>query len=150
MSSTLTNLIYHVVFSTKNRENLLTNELKGELHRYVGGIVKHEGGILLGIGGTQDHVHIIFKLKPTYALSEIMRKVKGGSSKWINKEKQLRNKFAWQEGYGAFSVSKSQTSNVIQYVSNQEKHHKNLSFKDEFLQFLKRHHVEYDERYIWK
>ena len=148
MGSTLTNLIYHVIFSTKNRDKLLTHELHEELYRYIAGIIKQEGGFLLEIGGMSDHIHIVLKLKPVHALADIMRKAKGGSSKWINKEKKLRYKFAWQDGYGAFSVSESQLQAVIQYVQGQEQHHAKVSFQDEFVQFLERHQIEFDERYI--
>jgi putative transposase len=149
MGSTLTNLVYHVVFSTKEREPMIVQEFRDEVHQYIGGIVKGEGGILLQIGGTSDHIHIVIKLKPIHALSEIMQKVKGSSSKWINEKNRLPGRFAWQDGYGAFTVSQSQLSAVIRYVSGQEKHHSHLSFKDEFVRMLERHGVEYDERYIW-
>jgi len=149
MGSTLTNLLYHVVFSTKSREPMIIPDIQDELHRYMGGILKGEGGVPLEIGGMSDHIHMLIKLRPVHALSEIMRKVKGSSSKWINDKKQLPGKFAWQDGYGAFSVSESQLSSVIRYVKEQEKHHRKLSFKDEFIQLLKRHRVEYDERHLW-
>jgi REP element-mobilizing transposase RayT len=149
MGSTLTNLIYHVIFSTKDREPAIIPEIRDELHRYLGGIVKGEGGVLLQIGGMPDHIHMVIKLKPIYALSEIMKKVKGSSSKWINEQNRLMDRFSWQEGYGAFTVSESQTAAVIRYVGEQENHHRTLSFKDEFLLILKRHEVEYDERYLW-
>jgi REP element-mobilizing transposase RayT len=149
MGSTLTNLIYHVIFSTKDREPAIIPEIRDELHRYLGGIVKGEGGVLLQIGGMPDHIHMVIKLKPIYALSEIMKKVKGSSSKWINEQNRLMDRFSWQEGYGGFTVSESQTASVVRYVGDQEKHHRTLSFKDEFLLILERHEVEYDERYLW-
>ena len=149
MGSTLTNLAYHVIFSTKNREPLIVPRIRDELFRYMGGIVKGEGGILLQIGGIPDHVHMVIKLKPAHTLSEIMQKVKGGSSKWVNEQKRLSGRFAWQDGYGAFTVSESQIPAVIQYVREQEKHHRNRSFKDEFIRILERHGVEYDDRYLW-
>ena len=150
MGSTLTNFLYHIVFSTKNRQDYIVNEIGSELHRYMGGIVKGEGGILLESGGMADHVHLVLKLKPAHSLSEIMRKVKGNSSKWVNDQNRLHNKFLWQDGYGAFSVSESQINNVLQYVRNQEKHHRTISFKDEFIMLLQRHGVEYNEHYLWK
>jgi len=149
MGSTLTNLIYHVIFSTKDRELIISPEIRDEIHRYMGGIVKGEGGVLLQIGGMPDHIHMVIKLKPVYALSEIMQKVKGSSSKWINEQNRLMGRFAWQEGYGAFTVSESQIPAVIRYVRQQENHHRTLSFKDEFILILKRHRMEYDERYLW-
>ncbi|MFC1889218.1 IS200/IS605 family transposase [Thermodesulfobacteriota bacterium] len=133
MGSTLTNLLVHFVFSTKGREPMIIPEIRDELHRYMGGIIKGEGGMLLEIGGMPDHIHIVIKLRPVSSLSTIMRKVKGKSSKWLNEQKQLPGRFSWQDGYGAFSVSESQVSTVIRYVKEQEKHHQ----------------VEYDERYLW-
>ena len=149
MGSTLTNLLVHFVFSTKGREPTIIPEIRDELYRYMGEIIKGEGGMLLEIGGMPDHIHIVLKLKPVSSLSEIMRKVKGKSSKWLNVQKRLTGRFSWQDGYGAFSISESQVSTVIRYVKEQEKHHRTLSFKDEFIRLLERHQVEYDERYIW-
>ncbi len=149
MASTLTNLVYHIIFSTKNRKPMLIPELQEELYHYIGGIVKGEGGLLLQIGGMPDHVHLAIKLKPVHSLSEVMQKVKGNSSKWINEQKRLTNKFSWQSGYGAFTVSESQIPTVIQYIKNQETHHEVLSFQDEFIRILERHQVEYDAQYLW-
>jgi REP element-mobilizing transposase RayT len=149
MGSTLSNLAYHIIFSTKGREPTITPEIRDELYRYMGGIIKAEGGGLLQIGGMPDHLHMVVKLKPVHSLSEIMQKVKGGSSKWVNKKNRFLHKFAWQEGYGAFTVSQSQMSVVVRYVSEQEKHHRKLSFNEEFIGILERHGVEYDERFIW-
>lgn len=149
MGSTLTNLVYHVIFSTKNREPMINPTLCKALYGYIGGIVKGENATLLQIGGMPDHIHIVLKLKPVHSLSEIMQKLKGSSSKWVNEQGCLKERFSWQEGYGAFTVSESQVAAVVHYVKNQEKHHRNLSFKDEFTQFLERHKVEYDERYVY-
>jgi len=149
MGSTLTNLVYHVIFSTKGRKPVIVPEFRAELHRYMGGIIKGEGGILLQIGGMPDHIHLVIKLKPVQALSNIMQKIKGSSSKWINDQNRSSIKFAWQNGYGAFTVSESQVSATIRYVREQEKRHRKLSFKDELLLILERHRVEYDERYLW-
>jgi REP element-mobilizing transposase RayT len=148
MGSTLSNLAYHVIFSTKDREPIIIQEIRDELYRYMGGIVKGEDGVVLQIGGLPNHIHMVIKLKPIHALSEIMKKVKAKSSKWIN-EQNLMGRFAWQEGYGAFTVSESQIPAVIQYVREQEDHHRSLSFKDEFILILKKHRLEYDERYLW-
>ncbi len=149
MGSTLTNLLYHIIYSTKGREPTIIPEIRDELYRYIGGIIKGEGGVLLEIGGMPDHVHLVTKLKPVHSLSEFMQKVKGNSSKWLNEQNLGTGRFSWQDGYGAFLVSESQLSTVTRYVKEQEKHHHRLSFKDEFVQFLKRHEVEYDERYLW-
>jgi len=120
MGSTLTNLMYHVIFSTKGRESVIIRKFRDEVHRYMDGIIKGEGAILLQIGGMPDHIHMVIKLKPVHALSEIMRKVKGSSSKWINDQNRLAGRFAWQEGYGAFTVSESQISVAIRYVKEHE------------------------------
>ncbi|MCD4727852.1 MAG: IS200/IS605 family transposase [Pirellulales bacterium] len=149
MGSTLTNLVYHVIFSTRSREQFIVPEIRNELHHYMGGIIKGEGGVLIQAGGTSDHIHIVIRLKPVHALSEMMQKIKGNSSKWINEHQRLNNKFAWQVGYGAFTVSESQIQAVIRYVREQEAHHRKQTFKKEFDWILKRHRVEYDERYIW-
>jgi len=149
MGSTLTNLIYHVVFSTKNRESIINIEIRDELYRYMGGIIKGEGGVLIQIGEMPNHIHIVLKLKPVHRLSDIMQKVKGNSSKWINEQNRLVSRFGWQDGYGAFTVSESQVPVVVKYVKEQEKHHSNFSFQDEFIQILKRHQVDYNEKYLW-
>ena len=149
MGSTLTNLIYHVVFSTRTREPLIQTQIEGELYRYMGGIIKGESGVLIQIGGMPDHVHIVLKLKPIHRLSDVMQKIKGNSSKWINDQNKLAHKFRWQDGYGAFTVSESQVPTVMKYVKDQKKHHGKFSFQDEFIQILKRHKVEYNEQYLW-
>ena len=149
MGSTLSNLVYHVIFSTKGREQFIIPEIRNELHHYMGGIIKGEGGVLLQAGGTADHIHIVIRLKPVHSLSEMMQKIKGSSSKWLNEQQRLKHKFAWQEGYGAFTVNESRIPAVIRYVSGQETHHRKQTFKDEFVQILKRHRVAYDERYVW-
>lgn len=149
MSSTLTNLLCHVVFSTKHRRPLITDNLRNDLYNYMGGIIKNEGGILLEIGGISDHVHLLLKLKPVHSVSDIMRKVKGGSSKWINEQHKTNERFSWQDGYGAFSVSESQVNHVVQYIKTQAQHHQKLSFQDEFVLLLKRHGVTYEEKYLW-
>ena len=149
MGSTLSNLVYHVVFSTKNREPLLIPAVRDDLYRYIAGIVKKEKGVLIQIGGMPDHLHLVVKLNPAHSLSDVMKNIKAGSSKWINDQKMVMGRFGWQEGYGAFTISESQLSGVIQYVKEQESHHRTLSFKDEFVLFLKRHRIEYDDRYIW-
>ena len=149
MGSTLTNLVYHVIFSTKCREPFIIPEIRNDLHRYIGRIIKGENGVLLQAGGTGDHIHIIIKLKPIHSLSEMMQKVKGNSSKWINEQNRLNHKFAWQEGYGAFTVSESRIPAAIRYVRGQESHHEKQTFKEEFIRILERHRVAYDERYVW-
>ena len=149
MPSTHTNLLYHVVFSTKCRIPLITNHLQDELYRYIGGIVHGEGGVLLEIGGATDHVHLLVKLKPAKSVSDVICKVKANSSKWANENKMKIRKFGWQEGYGAFSVSKSQVGAISNYIQHQEEHHRKQTFQQEYISFLRRHGLEYDERYLW-
>jgi len=149
MGSTLTNLLYHFVFSTKGREPMITPQIRIELYRYMGGIIRREGGKLLEIGGMPDHVHMVIKLRPVTSLSEVMKKVKGKSSKWINEQGKLIGRFSWQDGYGAFSVSESQVSTIIRYVKEQGKRHRSLSFKEEFIRILECNHVEFDAQFLW-
>ena len=149
MASTLANLLYHVVFSTKNRRDSISDEIRDDLHRYMGGIIKGENGILLEIGGTPDHVHLVLKLKPVHTLSDMMRKLKGGSSKWMNENNKTRERFTWQDGYGAFSVSRSQLEHVRQYVKEQEEHHRTFSFRYEYIRLLELHGVEYNDDFLW-
>jgi putative transposase len=149
MSGTYSNLVYHIVFSTKNRYRLITHALEADLHKYVGGIIRKIGGVCLEINGTSDHVHILTKLPPKLALSNVLLTIKANSSKWANESKQGLRKFGWQDGYASFSVSKSQIHSVQQYVRKQKAHHTQTDFKTEFIELLNKHDVDYDERYIW-
>jgi putative transposase len=149
MASTLTNLLYHIVFSTKDREPLIRTAFRDELEKYIAGIVRNEGGILLGIGGMPDHLHVVVKFKPDRSIAEMLRLIKANSSKWVNEKHGEPGRFAWQSGYGAFSVSQSQLDGVLAYVGNQEAHHRVRSFQDEYREFLVKHGVEFDEMYLW-
>lgn len=149
MPSTYTNLLYHIIFSTKNRTPLITDELKEELYKYIGGIVRAEGGIQIEIGGIEDHVHILAKIKPSISVSEMLNKIKANSSKWANDHKMKLRKFGWQEGYAAFSVSESQAPSVAEYIRNQEEQHRKQTFQEELIAMLKRHGIQYDPKYLW-
>jgi REP element-mobilizing transposase RayT len=149
MPSTYTNLLYHIVFSRKQRIPLITDELKEELYRYIGGIVRAEGGVLLEIGGTKDHAHLLVKFKPAVSVSEMLAKIKANSSKWVNDHKMKFRKFGWQEGYAAFTVSESQAPPVRDYIRNQEEHHRRQTYQDEVVALLQRHGIEYDPQYLW-
>jgi REP element-mobilizing transposase RayT len=149
MAGTYTNLLYHIVFSTKQRIPLISNELRPDLYAYIGGIIRGEGGALLEIGGMPDHVHLLAKSKPTLSISDMLKAIKAGSSKWINEERFKMRKFGWQDGYAAFTVSESQIGAVQQYIREQEQHHRGQSYQHEFRALLDRHGIEYDERYIW-
>jgi REP element-mobilizing transposase RayT len=149
MPSTYTNLLYHIIFSTKNRELLIDETWKEELYKYIGGIVRANGGTCIEINGMPDHVHILAKLKPAISVADMLKLIKSNSSKWINDEKIPGRSFAWQIGYAAFSVSESQIYAVRWYIRNQAGHHRKQSFQEELIELLKRHGVEYDSRYLW-
>ena len=149
MPSSYTNLLYHIVFSTKERRPLITPTLKVELYPYIGGIIRNERGILLEIGGMPDHVHLVTKFRADTSVADMLRLTKTNSSGWANERRDLCDGFAWQKGYAAFSVSESQLPAVRQYVRNQEEHHRTISFKEEFVALLKKHGIDYDERYLW-
>lgn len=147
MPQSLANLLVHIIFSTKNREPLVTPDLMPRLHAFLGGIVRTEGSEALGIGGTEDHVHLLVRHPPRIAVSDLVRVIKSVSSRWVHEELRLR--FGWQSGYGAFSVSQSSTDDVLAYIANQAEHHRKLTFQEEFRAFLTRHNLEFDERYLW-
>lgn len=123
---------------------------KDELYKYITGIVQNNNHKLVAINGMPDHIHILIGMRPTQSVSDLLQDIKGSSSKWINEKKFLKNKFEWQEGFGAFSYGKSQIKDVITYIENQEEHHKKRTFREEYLAFLEKFEVEYDERYIFK
>lgn len=139
----------HLVFSTKHRETLILEPLEPELHAYLGGIVKDLGARVLAIGGMPDHVHVLIRDSKTVADVQFIQELKGGSSKWVNGNAKCPGKFAWQAGYGWFSVSPNAVEAARAYVMNQKTHHQNITFQDEYRKFLKQYEVEYDERYVW-
>jgi len=147
MPSTHTNLHYHIVFSTKERMPLIKDEWRNRLHSYIGGIVKHLEGVPLAIGGINNHVHLLIGLKSSHRLDYFVRDLKADSSKWIHTE--LKEKFEWQKGYGAFTVSPSGIENVRQYVLNQEIHHRRKTFENEYIELLNKSNTPYDEKYLW-
>jgi putative transposase len=149
MADTLTNLLFHIAFSTKDREPLIRPAFRDELQKYIAGIVRNEGGVLLGVGGMPDHLHLVTKFKSDRSVAEIVRLIKANSSKWVNEEHGAAGRFAWQIGYGAFTVSRSQLDALLNYVANQESHHRVRSFQDEYREFLIKHGVEFDEKYLW-
>ena len=148
--STYTNLLFHIVYSTKYRKPIIQEAWRDDLYGYIGGLIREQKGTLLKIGGVADHVHILAKLSPTIAISDALRFVKSNSSKWVNEQQELTGKFAWQTGFAAFSVSESKTDVVRIYIANQREHHKATTFRDEFLALLKRHRIEFDERYVFE
>jgi putative transposase len=150
MSNTYTEVHIQAVFAVKKRTGLIKEEWKNELYKYITGITRHHDHKLLAINGMPDHLHIFFGMRPTQSLSDLMQDIKGGSSRWINEKKFIKDKFEWQSGYGAFSYSKSQVSNVIHYIENQEVHHKKINLVEEYKMFLDKFEVEYDDRYLLK
>lgn len=149
MGQSLVQNYIHIIYSTRNRENLISEDIESELFNYLGGVCKELDCNPLKVGGYQNHVHILCNLSKKTALMKLLEQVKSQSSKWIKtKGKEFYN-FYWQNGYGAFSVNPTQINQVIDYIVNQKTHHQKMSFQDEYRMFLKKYNIEYDERYIW-
>jgi putative transposase len=149
MANTYTQLLIHIIIVVKGRQNQIAKENRGELYKYITGVIQSKKNKLLAINGTQNHAHILIGINPSQSLSVLVKDIKLASSDLISKKNWLKGKFYWQEGFGAFSVSKSKLKDVIRYIENQEIHHKKISFKEEFIIFLKKYEVDYDERYIF-
>jgi len=148
MANTFTNLIYHIVFSTKGRLPLIRPEWRERLWAYMGGILRGEKGVPLEIGGTSDHAHVMSKLPPAKALAMILDRLKSHSSKWINENRLLPAAFQWQRGYSAFTVSESAVPRVREYIRSQEKHHQRRTFEDELRELLQKNNIDYDEKFL--
>lgn len=149
MPGTYSQLLLHVVTSTKGRTPWISTAVAERLYPYIGGIVRAEKGVLYEIGGVEDHVHMYLRWRPDGAVSDLMRKVKSGSSKWLHESSPELAGFAWQEGYSAFSVSKSQEDALRRYINAQAVHHKAENFKSELLRLLRANSVEFDEKYVF-
>ncbi|NGP77911.1 IS200/IS605 family transposase [Balneolaceae bacterium YR4-1] len=150
MANTYTQIHIQAVFAVQNRKSLIKDPWKEELYRYITGIVQNHSHKVLQINGMPDHIHILIGMRPAQSISDLIKIVKQDSSKWINKKGYSGHKFSWQSGYGAFSYSKSQLPRVIKYIQKQEKHHRKLSFQEEYLNLLNSHGIKYDERYVFK
>jgi putative transposase len=148
MSSTHLSLHYHIIFSTKNRRPLIRKDWRERLHALLGGAIRNSGGIAESVGGTGDHVHLLVGLRASHTLADVLRDIKSASSRWVHETVGDKG-FAWQDGYGAFTVSASLTGRVKEYIARQERHHERKSFQDEYLEFLKQSGVESDERFLW-
>ena len=148
MSDSYTNLLYHIVFSTKDRRPLITPDYQVRLYDYIGGTIRNAGGISLALNGTEDHVHLLAKLRPDRALSEVLRDLKANATGWMHQVFPSLKDFSWQRGYGAFTVTHSHVEEVRQYIARQKEHHHKISFRDEFIQFLRANAIEFDERYV--
>lgn len=149
MAQTLTSLLVHVIFSTKNRADLIPPEIEPKLHAYLGGIAKGKGCVALGIGGTANHVHLLVSMSKNLALSDLMEDLKKDSSKWIKTQAAGLGDFYWQEGYGAFSIGQSGVGDLKDYIAGQHERHRSVSFREEFVAFLRKYDVRFDERYVW-
>jgi putative transposase len=150
MANTYTQIHIQAVFVVKYRLGLIQREWKDELYKYITGIVQTNNHKLLAINGMPDHLHVFFGMRPTQSLSDLMQDIKGGSSKWINDKKFTKGRFEWQDGYAAFSYSKAQANTVIDYIQNQEIHHRQKTFNEEYKALLEEFYIDYDERYIFK
>ncbi|MBK7499732.1 MAG: IS200/IS605 family transposase [Ignavibacteriales bacterium] len=150
MANTYSQIYIHIVFAVKGRQNLIRAEIREELHKYITGIITNRDQKLLSLFCMLDHTHLLIGLKPSISISDLVRDIKAGSSKFINDKKLIKGKFSWQEGFGVFSYSRSQIDTVIKYIQNQEKHHHKKSFKEEYIDFLEKFAVEYDERYLFE
>jgi putative transposase len=150
MAGTFSQVYVQVVFAVRGRRAAIDKAWKGELYRYIAGIIKEKGQKSIIVNGMPDHVHLFIGQKPSIALSDLVRDVKNNSSKFINERNWLNDKFSWQEGFGAFSYSQSQIKSVYDYILNQEEHHKQKTFKDEYIELLKRFVIEYDEKYLFE
>ncbi|MEX2168436.1 MAG: IS200/IS605 family transposase [Pirellulales bacterium] len=148
MPQSFASLHCHIIFSTKHRDPVITPVMRPRMHEYLGGIARNHSCSLLAAGGMPDHIHLLLSLPRTLSVADVVRLIKSNSSGWVHQQFGKPD-FGWQDGYGAFAVSYSNIDQVKSYISNQEDHHRKTSFKEEFLQFLRRHELEWDERYIW-
>lgn len=150
MPGTFSQIYIQIVFAVKGRENIISKNWRDELFQYISGIIKAKNQKTIIVGGFSDHVHILIGLKPSIALAELVRDIKNNSSKFINEKKFIRGKFSWQEGYGAFSYGKTQVNDVYNYILNQEEHHRKRTFKEEYIQFLKKYEIEHEEHFLFE
>ncbi|PYI48103.1 MAG: IS200/IS605 family transposase [Verrucomicrobia bacterium] len=148
MANTYTSLHYHIVFSTKNREPWIVRDIEERIWAYIGGIARTHKMTALQIGGVDDHIHALMTAPAIIAPAQIAQYLKSDSSKWIHDQFRNLRGFSWQDGYGAFTVSKSNLPEVVRYIQNQREHHRKNTFQDEYLEFLRKHGIEYDERYL--
>jgi REP-associated tyrosine transposase len=150
MPGTFSQLYIQVVFAVKGRNNLIGDDWKNELHKYIAGIIKGKNQKPIIVNGMPDHIHAFIGLRPVMPISDLVRDIKNNSSNFINDKKLVKGKFSWQEGYGAFSYSHSHIDKVYKYILNQEEHHKRKSFREEYMDFLKKFKIEFDEKYLFE
>ena len=150
MANTYSQLNVHCIFAVKGRGSFIKRNFRDDLHRYMSGILRNDGAFPLAVGGWLDHVHTFFELPVTMTVADQMRMLKATSSKWINEKKFLKGKFSWQVGYGAFSYSRSQRDSVIQYIMKQEEHHKQKTFREEYLEMLRKFEIAFEDKYVFE
>jgi len=150
MPQSLANILTHIIFSTKDRHPFLQNDdIQTEMHSYLAGILRDLNSPVIIVNGVEDHVHILCRISKNHALSKVLEEIKKSSSKWIKTKGTDHSEFKWQRGYGAFSVSQSNADQVRRYIANQEEHHRQVSFQEEYRTFLEKHGIKFDERYVW-
>jgi putative transposase len=149
MSQSLASILVHIIFSTKNRQPMILDEIIKDLHSYMAGISRAHDSHVHEIGGIEDHVHLLVSLPKTLSLSKLIEEIKKSSSKWIKTQGNQHANFAWQNGYGAFSIGQSVYEELRKYIQNQKNHHKKISFQDEFREFLNKYRIAYEEKYVW-
>ncbi len=149
MADTYSQIYYHIVFAVRNRESFIIPKIKNELYKYITGVVTNQKQKLIAINGMPDHVHLLINCKPSIKLSDLVKEIKEHSSKYINSQKIIKGCFYWQSGFGAFSVSKREIGKVINYIDNQEEHHKTNTFKKEYYDFLQEQGIEYKEEHLF-
>ncbi len=150
MANTYTQITIHAVFVVKYRENIITKDWRDNLHQYISGIITKKGAVSLAVGGWKDHVHILFGMPVSTCIADFMSAVKSSSSGWINEQKFVKGQFQWQTGYGAFSYAKSERDTVINYIMNQEDHHRKKTFREEYLELLNDFDIAFDEKYLFE
>ncbi len=150
MPGTFSQLYIQIVFAVKGRENLISNSWNKRLHEYIAGIIKGKNQKPIIVNGMPDHIHAFIGLRPAMPVADLVRDIKNNSTNFINDHQLVQGKFSWQEGYGAFSYSHSHIDNVYKYIQNQEEHHKKKTFKEEYLDFMKKFKIEYDEKYLFE
>lgn len=148
MANTYSQIYIHVIFSVKGRENLIVNQWKDDLYKYITGIIRNKNQKLIIINGMPDHLHLLIGLKPDKSLSDLVRDIKNNSTNFINEKSFVKGKFSWQEGFGSFSYSDSQLDLIVNYIRNQETHHKKKTFKEEYIEILEKFKIEYDIKYL--
>jgi len=149
MPQSLSRILVHLTFSTKHRAPALTPEIRAELYPYLAAVLRDDECPSLQVGGVEDHVHVLFGLSRTRTIAQVVEAVKTSSSKWIKTKGREFSEFHWQAGYGAFSIGQSNVGAVIRYIQNQEKHHRKVTFQEEFRELLRRYQIDFDERYVW-